>query len=72
MTAEPTRPTLRVIHGGATDEEIAALLAVLARPAAPAPAPAAASTSVWNERSRALRRPLLPGPGAWQASGRQW
>ncbi len=73
-TDEPARPTLRVIRGDATEEEIAALLAViLARgPAPTSPARTPAPASVWNERSRALRRPVRPGPGAWRASGWSW
>jgi Acyl-CoA carboxylase epsilon subunit len=62
---------LRVIRGDATPEEIAAVVAVLtARSAAdsgaPPPRPA---PSAWADRSRLLRRPLFPGPGAWRRSG---
>lgn len=55
MGDEPARPMLRVIAGGEpSDEELAALVAVLsARPAGSAPEPAP------------LRRPLP----AWVASG---
>jgi hypothetical protein len=70
---EPDRPVLRVIRGDATDEEIAALLAVvLARSgggggvtAGPRP------TSVWSDRASGLRRPVQAGPGAWRASAWQ-
>jgi Acyl-CoA carboxylase epsilon subunit len=63
-------PVLRVIRGDASAEEIAALVAVLmARAAAvgepEAPAPA---RSAWSERSRLVRQPLHPGPGAWRRS----
>ena len=63
-------PVLRVIRGDATPEEIAALVAVLmARAAAfsarEAPSPA---RSAWSDRSRLVRRPLFPGPGAWRRS----
>jgi hypothetical protein len=68
---ETRRPTLRVIRGNATAEEIAALLAVVAartaggtRPVRPTP-----PASVWTDRSARTRRPLRPGPGAWSASG---
>jgi hypothetical protein len=61
-------PFLRVVHGDATPEEIAALVAVLlSRPAVEAPAPRPAP-SAWADRSRLLRRPLHPGPGAWRRS----
>jgi len=61
-------PVLRVIRGDATPEEIAALVAVLlSRPAAAEPSPRR-TPSAWADRSRLLRRPLHPGPGAWRGS----
>jgi len=67
----PGPPLLRVVRGGATPEEIAALVAVLmARSAdAEAPGPVRSVTRSWSDRSRQLRRPLSPGPGAWRRSG---
>jgi hypothetical protein len=64
---------LRVIHGDATPEEIAAVVAVLLARSAAASALAAASPaapvpSAWADRSRQLRRPLFPGPDAWRRS----
>jgi hypothetical protein len=63
-------PLLRVVRGDATPEEIAALVAVLlARPAdAGAPGPVRSVPGFWPDRSRLLRRPLSPGPGAWRRS----
>jgi Acyl-CoA carboxylase epsilon subunit len=64
-------PALRVIRGDATPEEIAALLAVLLarRPdEVEAPRPRQLARSAWSDRSRQLRRPLSPGPGAWRRS----
>jgi Acyl-CoA carboxylase epsilon subunit len=50
-----------------TDEEIAAavtaLVAVLARRAAPRPA--APPRSTWADPAHGFRRPLHPAPGAW-------
>jgi hypothetical protein len=72
-TDERRRPTLRVIRGDATDEEIAALLAVVA-------ARAGASLAVdeekrpvaaWADREALMRRAPAPGPGAWRASAWQ-
>jgi hypothetical protein len=69
-TEDPTRPPLFLVNGTATDEEVAALTAVLtalatARPGhAPRPAP-----SEWSSPRRAARAPLPPGPRAWRASG---
>ena len=65
----PGQPLLRVIRGDATPEEIAALVAVLLARAADTAAPGRArSRSGWADRSRLLRRPLSPGPGAWRRS----
>jgi hypothetical protein len=62
------RPVLRVVRGDATPEEVAALVAVLlSRPAAEEPPPRPAP-SAWSDRSRLLRGPLFPGPGAWRRS----
>ncbi len=60
---------LRVVRGEPTPEEIAAVVAVLTSYAA-AEEPAARSVvAVWSDKRSALRRPLVAGPGAWQASG---
>jgi hypothetical protein len=68
--AGDARPLLRVVRGDAAPEEIAALLAVLlARPAGgEAPGPARSAQNSWSDRSRQLRRPLSPAPGAWRRS----
>jgi hypothetical protein len=69
-TADDARPTLRVIRGDATAEEIVALLAVLAArgDAGSGPAPQRKPTTTWADRAAAIRRPVPPGPGAWRAS----
>jgi Acyl-CoA carboxylase epsilon subunit len=68
VTADSDRPVLRVVRGDATPEEIAALAAVLlSRPDLGEP-PSRPQPSVWADRSRLLRRPLFPGPGAWRRS----
>ena len=59
---------LRVIRGDATPEEIAALVAVLMSRAADDEAPPRKTPSAWSDRSRLVRRPLHPGPGAWRSS----
>ncbi|MFD6099544.1 acyl-CoA carboxylase subunit epsilon [Nocardiopsis flavescens] len=73
MSAQSTPPHLVVVRGEPTDEELAALTAVLAARAAAARAgarvPAAPErTSAWRDRARGLRAPLRPGPGAWRTS----
>jgi hypothetical protein len=68
-TGPPARePTLRVIRGDASPEEIAALVAVLLSGAGGDEAPPAPARSAWADRSRQVRRPLRPGPGAWRRS----
>jgi hypothetical protein len=63
------RPHLRVVRGNPTDEEIAALVAVVsalgASPDEGAPEP---SRSAWSDRRLLVREPLAHGPGAWRAS----
>ena len=60
-------PHLRVVRGNPTDEEVAALVAVVSTlhtPEEPEPAP----RSAWSERRNLVRQPLPHGPGAWRAS----
>jgi hypothetical protein len=59
-----------VVRGDATPEEIAALVAVLMVRSADdeAPSPPRSAQNAWCDRSRLLRRPLSPGPGAWRRS----
>jgi Acyl-CoA carboxylase epsilon subunit len=61
-------PALLAVRGGPSDEELAALVSVLAalaarRPVAPPPG------SQWRNRARNIRPAIGPGPGAWRASG---
>ncbi len=61
------RPLLRVVSGDPSAEDLAALVAVLSTRAAAAPAdPAGRST--WNDPSRLVRQPHVPGPGRWRES----
>jgi hypothetical protein len=67
------RPPLVVIKGDATDEEVAALVAVVQAMAAAGAAAAGSARpvhrSAWADPARAVRSPLPQGPGAWRASG---
>ncbi|MDP9220966.1 MAG: acyl-CoA carboxylase subunit epsilon [Actinomycetota bacterium] len=60
-------PLVRVLRGRPTDEELAALVAVLlARTATDgqdSPPP-----SLWRDHTALLRAPLMAGRGAWRAS----
>jgi Acyl-CoA carboxylase epsilon subunit len=71
QAADP-RPLLRVVSGNPTDEELAALVAVLvglqaARAAQPIPRP---GRSAWSDPRRRLRGADYREPGAWVASAR--
>jgi len=63
-------PDLRIVSTGATDEEIAAVTAVLhgalqelADELSAADGP---EVSAWQRSQRNLRTPLTPGPGQWR------
>jgi hypothetical protein len=61
-------PELRVIRGEATPEELAAVVAVLARSGARAVEEQPGHPSLWARPQ--LRAPLpAPAPGAWVACG---
>ncbi|GAA0958463.1 hypothetical protein FFA01_14690 [Frigoribacterium faeni] len=72
---EEARPmddvVLRVVAGRPTDDELAAVTAVLAALEAEAAATAEvahapAAVSAWYRSSRRLRGPVVPGPGHWR------
>lgn len=67
--AEATpRADLRIVTADATDEEIAAITAVIAAMGPSAP-PADKPRSTWAAYGRRTRPALRPGAGAWRASG---
>jgi acyl-CoA carboxylase epsilon subunit len=68
----PEPPTLRVVRGTPTPEELAVVAAVVAAASGaaadePAPEP---RRGRWNDPAARHRRDWLPGPGAWRASAR--
>ena len=64
-------PLFRVVEGSPTDEELAAIIAVLIGQLRTAPEPVASpAASGWSAYWRGVRAPLAPGPGSWRASGR--
>jgi hypothetical protein len=63
------RPVLRVVRGDATEEEIAALVALIASMSGDEPAPKRKPRSSWADPARRMRTTLPHGPGAWRASG---
>jgi hypothetical protein len=73
MTEPPDRnqpqPVLAVLRGEPTPDELAALLVVLASRPHARSAAAGQRPSLWSSPGQMLRAPLVPGPGAWRASG---
>ena len=61
-------PHLRIVRGNPTDEEVAALVAVVATlgnaPEESTPEP----RSAWSSRRALVRAPLTHGPDAWRTS----
>ena len=70
MNTDEQVPTLRVVRGTATDEELAAVVAVITGRSGVADdgEPESAPASAWTDRSALVRAPVRPGPGAWRAS----
>ncbi|MFI9818259.1 acyl-CoA carboxylase subunit epsilon [Saccharothrix variisporea] len=66
---ESERPYLRVVRGNPSDEELAALTAVVATLGTDQAEEPAPRRSAWADPTRLVRRPLPHGPGAWRASG---
>ncbi|MCW2604140.1 MAG: hypothetical protein JWN61_2275 [Pseudonocardiales bacterium] len=64
------QPTLRVVRGDATPEEIAVLVALLGARSGGGEGPASRPRAVmdWSAPRHLLRTPLQQGPGAWAAS----
>jgi hypothetical protein len=63
-------PLLRILTRDTTDEEVAALVAVVsALAAAGAEERTGLPTPAWSAPARRVRPTLRPGPGAWRASG---
>ena len=70
MTSVPA-PVLTIVSGQPTAQETAAVVVVLSALAGQdRPGPAARpAPAQWSARSRFMRAPVMPGPGAWRASG---
>ncbi len=70
--SEDAAPPLVVIRGDATDEEVAALVAVVQGLAAAGAAAAASATpaprSSWADPARGVRVSHPHGPGGWRTS----
>jgi hypothetical protein len=68
VSEKQPRPLLRVVRGTPSDEELAALTAVLAAFPHGAADTRSPRGSTWAAPAARLRTPLHPGPGAWKAS----
>ena len=66
--SESDGPVLRVVTPSATEEEVAALLAVLPSMGA-STEPDRKPVAAWAAAHRKLRRTFPHGPGGWRASG---
>lgn len=64
-----SRPLLKVIRGDATEEEIAAIVAVLATMNRHQQPPPRRPTPEWSAPHRKVRVTLPHGPGGWRSSG---
>ena len=66
------RPTLRVVGGSPTPEELAVVTALVTAASAAGGEDTGASQGLrgtWNDPARSTRRTLRPGPNAWRSSG---
>ena len=63
-------PLFQVVKGSPTEEELAALVAVLTLRSGGAAAAPARPESGWSAYWRSVRAPVQPGPEAWRMSGR--
>ncbi|MGH3415189.1 MAG: acyl-CoA carboxylase subunit epsilon [Actinocrinis sp.] len=69
VSAESAPPVFSVVRGEPTDEELAALITVIASlRGAEDEEPAPRTTSGWTDRARYVRTPLRPSPNGWRAS----
>jgi Acyl-CoA carboxylase epsilon subunit len=68
MNAPRTGSSMQIVRGEPSDDELAALIAVLAGLAGAAAAPPPVTRRTWADPAHRLRTTLHPGPGAWRAS----
>jgi hypothetical protein len=64
-------PEWRIVHGDPTDEELAALAALVAAAGSESTtsdAPAPVTRGRWNDPALRVRRPWAVGPGGWRAA----
>jgi hypothetical protein len=64
------QPTVRVVRGEPTPEELAVVTALVTVAGSEADEPTPPLRGRWNDPSFGFRQPLRPGPGAWRATVR--
>jgi hypothetical protein len=68
-TPEERRALFRIVRGGPSDAELAALTVVLAAATSSSGEErAAAAPERWSDPANAQRTQLTPGPGAWRST----
>jgi len=67
VSEQSGKPVLRVVKGNPSDEEVAALLAVVLTRTEPV-VERRRSAPGWADRGNRVRRTPRPGPGAWRTS----
>jgi hypothetical protein len=70
MTSPNDEPVFSVVKGSPTDEEVAALVAVLTLVHRRSEQEPTTRRSGWSAYWRSVRAPITPGPNAWRMSGR--
>ena len=69
--AAPGAPDFRIVTPGITDDEVAAVTAVLQAALEELAAAEGANTvrtvSAWERSQRSVRTPITPGPGKWRS-----
>ena len=68
VPAETAAAPAVVVHGRATPEEVAALVAALSAVAGGEPPASEHPSSTWAAHSAAMRPPVSHGPGAWRTA----
>jgi hypothetical protein len=69
QSPEERRAMFRVVRGGPSDAELAAVAVVLAAAASSSGTePAAATPTPWSAPANGHRTQLAPGPGAWRST----
>ncbi|HLL62562.1 MAG TPA: acyl-CoA carboxylase epsilon subunit [Propionibacteriaceae bacterium] len=70
MTADEPVVAFSVVRGSPTEEEVAALVAVLALANRASELEPETRPSGWSAYWRTVRAPIIPGPDAWRLSAR--